>query len=112
MSLSNRMLRVALVALGGLAAAGGIAIAQNAPPPSPGQGGPPSATAAPDATPQTANAEEETASFPVFAVTSVEILRSAHTPSLAVIAVRGLTSSDGWEQGTLVPLTSGNPADG
>jgi hypothetical protein len=112
MSLSNRMLRLTLVSLGGLAAVSGIALAQPAPPPSPDQGGQPSASAAQNAPPQAANPDGSSASFPVFAVTSVEILRSAHTPSLAVIAVRGLTSSEGWQEGTLVPLTSGKPADG
>jgi len=112
MSLSNRMLRLTLVSLGGLAAAIGIAHAQPAPPPSPEQSGPPSASAAQNAPPQAANPEGSSASFPVFAVTSVEILHSAHTPSLAVIVVRGLTSSEGWQEGTLVPLTSGKPADG
>ncbi|HTI79149.1 MAG TPA: hypothetical protein VL614_01730, partial [Acetobacteraceae bacterium] len=111
MSLSNRMLRVTLVSLGGLAAASAIALAQTASPPSPAQNGPPSASAAQNP-PPTANPGGASASFPVFAVTSVEILRSTHSPSLAVIAVRGLTSSEGWEEGTLVPLTSGNPADG
>lgn len=116
MSLSNRMLRIALVSLGGLAAAGGIALAQTAPatapPTSADQSGPPSAQAAQNAPYQTGIPEDTRTSFPVFAVTSVEILRSAHSPTLAVIAVRGLTSSEGWQEGMLVPLTSGKPADG
>lgn len=112
MSLSNRMLRVTLLSMSGLAAACGIALGQTAPPPSSEQSGAPSASAAQNAPSQAGNPEGSSASFPVFAVTSVEILRSKHSPSLAVIAVRGLTSSEGWEEGTLVPLTSGKPADG
>ncbi len=105
----DRMLRVVVVSLGGLIAAGGIAVAQNAPAPAPDSNAPP---AAHDTTPPATNPDEATSSFPVFAVTSVEILHSSHDRSLAVIAVRGLTSSEGWEEGTLVPLTSGKPMDG
>jgi hypothetical protein len=104
----DQTLQVVLVSLGGLVAACGLAAAQNAPPPN--QTNTP---AAQDATQQpTTNPEESTPSFPVLAVTSVEILHSAHDPSLAVIAVRGLTSSEGWQEGNLVPLTSGKPTDG
>jgi hypothetical protein len=101
------MLRVVLVSLGGLVAACGMTLAQNAP--TPERNAPP---AAQDTTPPGTNPEGPTASFPVLAVTSVEILHSTHDPSLAVIAVRGLTSSEGWDEGTLVPLTSGKPSDG
>jgi hypothetical protein len=60
-----------------------------------------------------APAEDSTPNFaPVLYVTSVEAMRSAHEPALDVIRVRGLTSSDGWESGELVPLTRGKPADG
>ena len=34
---------------------------------------------------------------PVFWVTSVEVLRSAHAPQLDVIRVRGLVTTEGWE---------------
>jgi hypothetical protein len=113
MSQSNRMFRVALIALGGLAAATGIALAQNGPgAPPPGNNAAPTGPAPQNTTKASPDSEESTVSFPVFAVTSVEILHSAHNPSLAVIAVRGLTSSEGWEEGTLVPLTSGSPTDG
>jgi hypothetical protein len=33
--------------------------------------------------------------FPVFALTRVEVLRTAHEPKLDVVVVYGLTSSDG-----------------
>ena len=49
---------------------------------------------------------------PVLRITSVEILRSAHTPVMDIIRVRGLASSPGWEEAELVPLTRGVPADG
>jgi hypothetical protein len=50
--------------------------------------------------------------FPVLAVTSVEILRSAHAPVLDIVVVYGVTSAEGWSEGELVPLTRGTPSDG
>jgi hypothetical protein len=111
----DRMLRVVIMTLGGLFAVGSLAEAQNAPAaapseaaaqPSPQEPQPGPGSAAQNGTP------EEIESVPVFAVTSVEIIRSEHTPELQVVAARGLTSSNGWEEGKLVPLTSGTPADG
>jgi hypothetical protein len=66
---------------------------------------PPQQTAAPsqDEAPNTA---------PVFWVTSVEVLRSAHAPQLDVVRVRGLVTTEGWESVELVPLTKGTPSDG
>jgi hypothetical protein len=49
---------------------------------------------------------------PVLWVSSVEVMRSAHGPQLDVIRVRGITSTDGWDGGELVPLTKGLPPDG
>jgi hypothetical protein len=49
---------------------------------------------------------------PVMQVTSVEVLRSTHGPELDIIRARGLTSTEGWEQAELVPLTEGPPSDG
>lgn len=49
---------------------------------------------------------------PLFWVSSVEVMRSAHAPQLDVIRVRGLASTEGWESAQLVPLTRGIPADG
>ena len=49
---------------------------------------------------------------PVFWVTSVEVLRSAHAPQLDVVRVRGLVTTEGWESVQLVPLTKGTPSDG
>jgi hypothetical protein len=48
----------------------------------------------------------------VLKVTSIEVIRSTHGPVLDIIRVRGLTSSDGWEEAELVPLTRGAPKDG
>src|SRR6202046_715142 len=49
---------------------------------------------------------------PVLRITSVEVIRSTHGPTLDIIRVRGLASSIGWEEAELVPLTRGAPVDG
>ena len=49
---------------------------------------------------------------PVLHVISVEIIRSTHEPVLDIIRVRGLVSTQGWENGELIPLTRGTPSDG
>jgi hypothetical protein len=49
---------------------------------------------------------------PVLKVLSVEVMRSAHGTPLDIVRVRGLTSSQGWEEAELVPLTRGTPKDG
>ena len=49
---------------------------------------------------------------PVLKVLSVEVLRSTHGTTLDIVRVRGLTSSQGWEEAELVPLTRGTPKDG
>jgi hypothetical protein len=49
---------------------------------------------------------------PVLKITSVEIIRTAHEPVIDIVRVRGMTSSPGWEEGELVPLTRSVPADG
>ncbi len=51
-------------------------------------------------------------SAPVLHIESVEVIRSAHGPTLDILRVRGLTSTPGWEEAELVPLTRGVPADG
>jgi hypothetical protein len=48
----------------------------------------------------------------VLRITSVEIIRSSHTPYLDIIRARGFASTKGWEEAELVPLTRGVPADG
>jgi hypothetical protein len=49
---------------------------------------------------------------PVLRVTSVEVIRSTHGTPLDIVRVRGLASTEGWEEGELVPLTRGAPKDG
>jgi hypothetical protein len=49
---------------------------------------------------------------PVLRVISVEVIRSTHGTPLDIIRVRGLASTEGWEEGELVPLTRGAPKDG
>ena len=49
---------------------------------------------------------------PVLRVLSVEVIRSTHGTPLDIVRVRGLTSSQGWEEAELVPLTRGTPKDG
>jgi hypothetical protein len=49
---------------------------------------------------------------PVLKIVSVEVLRSTHGTPLDIVRVRGLTSSQGWEEAELVPLTRGAPKDG
>lgn len=49
---------------------------------------------------------------PVFWISSVEVMRSAHPPQLDVVRVRGLVPSEGWEGIELVPMTKGTPVDG
>jgi hypothetical protein len=49
---------------------------------------------------------------PVFWITSVEVMRSTHTPQLDVVRARGLVTTSGWEAAQLVPLTKGLSSDG
>ena len=110
----RHLLRVVLLASCSLIAAGGLAAAQNAPasPADEQAAAQRQQQSGPDTAPQEANPGETTESSPIFAVTNIEILHSTHTPDLAVIVARGRTSSEGWTNGMLVPLTSGKPADG
>jgi len=93
-----------------LLAGAGIALAQ-APggPPAQGQnsGPPPMEVPPPSSAP-----DERNSRAPVLHITSVEVIRTTHAPLLDIIRVRGVTSSPGWEEGELVPLTRGVPADG
>jgi hypothetical protein len=66
-----------------------------------------------DQPPPGADTEEEEGNWaPVLRVTSVEVMRSTHAPELDVIRVRGLSSTDAWENPDLVPLTRGVSPDG
>jgi hypothetical protein len=48
----------------------------------------------------------------VLAVSSVEVVRTAHPPTTDIVVARGVTSTDGWTDASLVPLTHGTPSDG
>jgi hypothetical protein len=95
----------ALLAAGLLLGAGELSFARTGAAPQPAdrhQG-----SEAPSAAPN-----EDDRQIPVLQVTSVEVIRSAHGPTLDIIRARGLTGTDGWDQGELVPLTSGPSPDG
>jgi hypothetical protein len=66
---------------------------------------------APSAANQGADEQPEVRA-PVLKIVSVEVLRSTHGTPLDIVRVRGLTSSQGWEEAELVPLTRGAPKDG
>lgn len=83
--------------------ASGPAAAPAAPPPPEVALGPQEGGGSSDDSPHT---------VPVFWISSIEVLRSAHGPQLDVVRVRARTSTDGWESAVLVPLTKGTPADG
>lgn len=97
-----------LSALLGLSAFGqsGAGAPQNKPPqPSPGE------TMAP--TDEGPGPQEESPSVaPVLWVSSVETLSSTHGPQLDVIRARGLTSTEGWQKGELIPISRGASPDG
>lgn len=67
---------------------------------------------APTVSDQLGNDDADTAdTFPVLAVTSVEVLRSDHAPVTDVVLVHGLTSAEGWSEAQLIPLTRGGSSD-
>jgi hypothetical protein len=140
MSRFSRLSPIVLMMLGGVFAAGSVAVGQGVPAPAgvraparapaaaavpartgataqaaapKAQAGAPEAQSGPETATPEPNAENDAIeSFPVMAISSVEILRSEHTPAVDVILVRGLTSADGWTAGTLVPISRGTPIDG
>jgi hypothetical protein len=65
-------------------------------------------------TPSASSAQQDDAPnvAPVFWITSVEVMRSTHSPQLDVVRARGLVTTTGWEAAQLVPLTKGVPTDG
>ena len=91
------------VTAGLLMSMAGSASAQMSPP-NQAQNQPPNQTAAGGDAPEVR--------APILRITSVEVIRSTHGPTLDIIRVRGLASSSGWEEAELVPLTRGAPADG
>ncbi len=108
MKKSNRI--TTLFAVGSMLLLGGTALAQTSTSAerANGQGAaPPQASAAS----QSAESQSEVRS-PVFRVLSVEVIRSTHGTPLDIVRVRGLASTEGWEEAELVPLTRGTPKDG
>ncbi len=99
-----------LLAAGLLLGIGGAALAQT----NAGDQSRPPAKGQAETVAQGAGGDEERPEViaPVLKVTSVEVLRSTHGPVLDIIRVRGLASSNGWEEAELVPLTRGTPKDG
>jgi hypothetical protein len=93
------MTPAALLTLGSLLALSPAALAQSGPPPQQ-QGGP---------APAGAEANDR---WPVFAITSVEVVHTKSKPEISAVVVRGVTSSEGWEHGELVPLQQGTAPDG
>ena len=85
----------------------GSALAQNAAQPRSND-----ASAPPPAAASQAADERPAVRAPVLKVLSVEVIRSTHGTPLDIVRVRGLTSSQGWEEAELVPLTRGTPKDG
>jgi len=49
---------------------------------------------------------------PVLLISGVEVMRSVRAPELDIVRVRGLSSTEGWEEPELVPLTKGAASDG
>jgi hypothetical protein len=97
------VLSVLSLALGGAASAQTTTAAARAN----GQGSGPSQNGA-----QGQNQDAPEVRAPVLRVTSVEVIRSTHGSVLDIVRVRGLASTEGWEEGELVPLTRGTPKDG
>jgi hypothetical protein len=63
-------------------------------------------------TPVDAAQNDESNTAPIFWITSVEVIRSAHAPVLDIVRVRGLADTEGWENVELLPLTKNIPVDG
>ena len=95
----RRMTPAALLTLGSLLALSPAALAQSAAPPQQ-QGGP------------ATSGTEASERWPVLAVTSIEVVHTKSQPKISAIVVRGITSSEGWENGELMPLEQGTPPDG
>jgi hypothetical protein len=100
----------ALFALGLMIMTGGAAFAQTttAAARANGQGAEQPSSGAPS---QPSDAQPEVRA-PVLRVISVEVIRSTHGTPLDIVRVRGLASTEGWEEAELVPLTRGIPKDG
>jgi hypothetical protein len=109
------MIRLTLAAVAALAAgtlwpgAGDPAFAATPPQ---AQAAPPVSGPAGASSPADAQEEEQLPDVPVLLVTSVEVMRSTHEPTLDVVRVRGVASTDGWSDPEVVPITQGTPVNG
>jgi hypothetical protein len=56
--------------------------------------------------------QQQQQAIPVRMIASVEVMRSAGQPTLDIVRVRGLTTSDGWGEPQLVAMGPSDPADG
>lgn len=104
-----KRLILASAVVAALAAAPALAQSQASPPPGRGPG---AGNQIPGAPAGAMVPESSEKSWPVLAITSVEILRSAKGGQTDYVRVSGLASSGAWTSPQLVPLTRGAPADG
>jgi hypothetical protein len=113
---STSLVVAALGAAYVLSAGGVAAVAQTTPSPAmsaKAPGMPSAGSAQPAGSAQGSDQDDgDEGRAPVLRVISVEVLRSTHGPELDIIRARGLTSTGGWDEAELVPLTQGMPADG
>ncbi len=109
----NTTFRVLIAVALGVAMQGtpiGLAWAQGVPPPSASGGTPPSGNAEPAQADDQADMTQAP-DLPVLYVTGVEVLRTSTEPTLDIVRVTGLASSDGWSGPQLVPTYTGKPFD-
>lgn len=66
----------------------------------------------PDASQPPAASGDQDQSYSVLMITGVEMIHSGNGDPVDIIRVRGLTSTDGWTDPELLPLTQGVPEDG
>lgn len=92
----------------------GLALAQGGPPPSSAAGQPPEYAGDTGQMVESIPSTEKTpgTEFPVLYVTSVEVVRTSVEPTLDIVRVTGLASSQGWSDPELVPTYVGKPSDG
>lgn len=119
-----------ILALGGLVAAGSVALAQTQ---APAQIQAPAQAQAPGQTQQAKphgqmqgqrdqgnngpalvpdDQNDSGTRYPVLAISGIEVLRSTQPPVTDIIIVHGVTSTEGWSDAELLPLTRGTPPDG
>ncbi len=105
-----KRLILASAVVAALAAAPALAQSQASAPP-PGRG-PGAGAQIPGAPAGAMVPESSEKSWPILAITAVEILRSSKGAPVDYVRVSGLASSGAWTSPQLVPLSRGTPADG